>query len=133
MTVNVSSTNVETFDLKIPVVARNKLVPVPDGEISATAITYGDTLSRSTVTGRMKDAGTTGEEIKGTFAWTDGTVTPNAGSYEAEWTFTPDASYEEYAPAAGKVTITVNPKSIEGAIVTLKHDRLCDEIGRAHV
>lgn len=122
VTVNVSSTNVETFDLKIPVVARNKLVPVPDGEISATAITCGDTLSRSTVTGRMKDAGTTGEEIKGTFAWTDGTVTPNAGSYEAEWTFTPDASYEEYAPAAGKVTITVNPKSIEGAIVTLKQD-----------
>ena len=65
----------------------------------------------------MKDP-TTGEEVPGTFTWTDGTLMFNAGSRKAEWTFTPDAP--EYATATGKVRVTVNPKSIVGAVVTLE-------------
>ena len=55
----------------------------------------------------MKDP-TTGKSVNGTFAWTDGTINPNAGDYEAEWTFTPAAGYEKYATATGTVTIKVN-------------------------
>ncbi len=85
--------------------------------MTASEITYGQPLNASTITGKMKDP-TTGEEVPGTFAWKDGTIKPNAGSYDAEWTFTPDAP--EYATATGKVRVTVDPKSIVGAVVTLE-------------
>ncbi len=55
--------------------------------------------------------------IPGTFAWKDGTIKPNAGSYDAEWTFTPAEGYEEYAPATGTVTVTVEPAELTGVSV----------------
>ena len=64
--------------------------------------------SKLTATGTMKHPGT-GEEVKGTFAWTNPEAKPGAaGDYTASWTFTPAAGYEEYAPATGTVTIKVN-------------------------
>ncbi len=111
MTVTVTTTNYKPFDITFEVNARDKLIPNSTGvTVAATDITYGDTLSQSelTVTGKMKDPNT-GNEIEGTFTWTDGTIKPNASdSYEAEWTFTPAEGYEEYAPTTGKVTIKVN-------------------------
>ena len=112
----VESTNFKSFDLPIHIVARDKIVPMlaEGSAVSATDITYGQTLSDSelAVTGSMEapsfDAPNTIQEIPGTFAWKDGTVKPNAGDYEAEWTFTPDEGYKEYAVATGKVTVKVN-------------------------
>ena len=112
----VESTNFKSFDLPVHIIARDKIVPrLAEGStVSATDITYGQTLADSmlTVTGSMEapsfDAPGTIQEVTGTFAWTDGTVRPDAGDYEAEWTFTPAAGYEEYAPATGTVTIKVN-------------------------
>lgn len=116
----ITTDNYESFDLPLDLYAVNKITPVADGEITAAGITYGDALSKSTISGKMKDP-TTGDEVKGTFAWTDGTIKPDASdSYEAEWTFTPAEGYEEYATATGTVTIKVAPKSIEGATITLK-------------
>ena len=117
VTVIVTTRNYEDITLTVNIFAKNKITPVPDGEVTASAITYGQPLNASTITGKMKDP-TTGEKVPGTFAWKDGTIKPNAGSYDAEWTFTPDAP--EYATATGKVRVTVNPKSIVGAVVTLE-------------
>ena len=117
VTVIVTTSNYEDITLTVNIFAKSKITPVPDGEVTASAITYGQPLNASTITGKMKDP-TTGEKVPGTFAWTDGTIKPNAGSYDAEWTFTPDAP--EYATATGKVRVTVNPKSIVGAVVTLE-------------
>ena len=117
VTVIVTTSNYEDITLTVNIFAKNKITPVPDGEVTASAITYGQPLNASTITGKMKDP-TTGEEVPGTFAWKDCTIKPNAGSYDAEWTFTPDAP--EYATATGKVRVTVNPKSIVGAVVTLE-------------
>ena len=117
VTVIVTTSNYEDITLTVNIFAKNKITPVPDGEVTASEITYGQPLNASTITGKMKDP-TTGEEVPGTFAWKDGTIKPNAGSYDAEWTFTPDAP--EYATATGKVRVTVNPKSIVGAVVTLE-------------
>ena len=107
----VESTNFKSFDLPVHIIARDKIVPrLAEGStVSATDITYGQALANSTltVTGSM-EAPSTIQEIKGTFAWKDGTVRPDAGSYEAEWTFTPAEGYEEYATATGTVTIKVN-------------------------
>ena len=118
--VTVTTTNYENFQLKLVLNAVNRIKPVPDGTITATPITYGDTLSKSEISGKMKDPNT-GDAVNGTFTWTDGTIKPDASdSYEAEWTFTPAEGYEEYATATGTVTIKVAPKSIEGATITLK-------------
>ena len=105
--VKVSATNYHEFTLTINVNAVNQIKPTPDGEITAAEITYGDALSKSTISGKMKDPDT-GKSVNGTFAWTNGTINPNAGDYEAEWRFTPAAGYEKYATATGTVTIKVN-------------------------
>ena len=119
VTVKVETTNYQPFTLTIHVIAQDKFAPVMDGTISASEITYGDTLSKSEISGKMKDPNT-GDEVKGTFAWTDGTIKPDANdNYEAGWTFTPAEGYEEYAPTTGEVAVKVNPKSIEGAKVAL--------------
>ena len=106
--VNVTTTNYADFQLKLVLYAVDQIKPEPDGTITATPITYGDALSKSTISGKMKDP-TTGDDVKGTFTWTDGTIKPDANDrYDAEWTFTPAEGYEEYATATGTVTIKVN-------------------------
>ena len=114
--VTVTTTNYENFQLKLVLYAVDQIKPVPDGTITASEITYGNELSMSTIMGKMKDS-TTGDAVNGTFAWTDGTITPNAGDYEAEWTFTPAAGYEKYATATGTVTVKVKPAKL---IVSVK-------------
>ena len=104
----ITTDNYESFDLPLDLYAVDKITPVVDGDITASNITYSDELSKSTISGKMKTP-TTGDEVKGTFAWTDGTIKPAASdNYEAEWTFTPAAGYEKYATATGTVTIKVN-------------------------
>lgn len=106
--VYVTTDNYASFNLPLDLYAVNKITPVADGEITAAGITYGDALSKSTISGKMKDPNT-GATVNGTFAWTDGTTKPDANdNYEAEWTFTPAAGYEKYATATGTVTIKVN-------------------------
>ena len=105
--VNVTTTNYADFELTLVLNAVDQIKPEPDGTITASEITYGQTLSESRISGTMKDPDT-GKSVNGTFAWTDGTINPNAGGYEAEWTFTPAAGYEKYATATGTVTVKVN-------------------------
>ena len=109
--VKVTTTNYEDFQLTLVLNAVDQIKPEPDGTITATPITYGDALSKSTISGKMKDPNT-GATVNGTFAWTDGTITPNAGDYEAEWTFTPAAGYEKYATVTETVTIKVKPAEL---------------------
>ena len=103
----VTTDNYETFSLPVDLYAINQITPEPDGDITASEITYGDALSKSEISGKMK-APDTGKTVNGTFAWKNSTVKPNAGSYDAEWTFTPAEGYEEYATATGTVTVKVN-------------------------
>ena len=111
--VKVSTTNYHDFTLTINVSAKNKIKPTPDGIITATPITYGNELSASTITGKMKDLDT-GYAVNGTFTWMDGTIKPAANdSYVAEWIFTPDESNGgKYTTNTGTATVTVNPKAV---------------------
>ena len=110
--VNVTTTNYADFQLKLVLYAVDQIKPEPDGTITASEITYGDTLSKSEISGKMKDPNT-GDAVNGTFTWTDGTIEPDANdNYEAEWTFTPAAGYEKYATATGTVTIKVKPAKL---------------------
>ena len=56
--VNVTTTNYENFQLKLVLNAVDQIKPEPDGTITATPITYGDTLSKSEISGKMKDPNT---------------------------------------------------------------------------
>ena len=125
ITAPVVTANYQQFELTIKVVIGEKITPVTsdDFKISATGITYRQTLENSTLTveGTMKDP-TTGEEVKGTFAWKNKYDLPiNTGDVYFDWTFTPDESYGGiYATATGIVKVPVAPKSIEGAAITLE-------------
>ena len=125
ITAPVVTANYQQFELTIKVVIGEKITPVTsdDFKISATGITYRQTLENSTLTvkGTMKDP-TTGEEVKGTFAWLNKYDRPiNTGDVYFDWTFTPDESYGGiYATATGIVKVPVAPKSIEGAAITLE-------------
>ena len=104
--VKITTDNYQDMLLTVKVIAKNKIVPVLDGEITATPITFGQILRVSTITGTMKDDGKT---VEGTFEWTNPSTKPDkAGDYQAEWIFTPAEGYEEYATATGTVTIKVN-------------------------
>ena len=119
LTVPIVSTNYQPFELTIKVVIGQRIPLDQSGvSVSATAITYGQTLAESTLTatGSMI-CPRTQAVIPGTFAWKDGTIKPNAGSYDAEWTFTPAEGYEEYAPATGTATVTVEPAELTGVSV----------------
>lgn len=111
ITVPVVTTNYQKFEFTIKVYISERIPPNASGvTVSASDITYGQMLNESklTATGTMKHPGT-GEEVKGTFAWTNPEAKPGAaGDYTASWTFTPAAGYEEYAPVTGTVTIKVN-------------------------
>ena len=120
--VRVTSDNYQDFYLTIGVKTKNKDVPVPDGTISASDITYGQALNDSKIAGKMKAGG---KAIDGTFTWTNGTFKPAAGDYTASWTFTPAEGYEEYATATGIVTVTVNPKAVTVSGITAK-DKVYD-------
>ena len=123
VTVVIKSKNYEDITLTVKVNAANKIEPTPDGTITATSITYGDTLSKSKISGKMKDPDT-GIEVKGTFAWPYPNDKPKqTGDYKISWIFTPDESYGGiYAAVTDPVKVHVAPKSIEGATITLEKD-----------
>ena len=124
ITAPVVTANYQQFELTIKVVIGEKITPIKsdDFKISATGILYRQTLenSRLTVEGMMKDP-TTGEEVKGTFAWLNKYDIPSrTGDCYVDWIFTPAEGYEKYAAVTGIVKVPVAPKSIEGATITLE-------------
>ena len=125
VTIPVTTSNYQDINLTVKVNAVNQIKPEPDGTITATTITYGDTLSNSEISGKMKDPDT-GYEVNGTFTWMDGTVKPDAGSNNATWTFTPDASYGgKYTTNNGTATVTVNRKTVTVSGITA-NDKVYD-------
>ena len=111
ITVTVSTGNYQDIPLTINVIAENKITPQTDGTVTATDITYGQTLNDSVITGKMKDGA---NSVDGTFAWVDGTVKPDANiGYHAEWKFTPNDK-KKYAEVTGTVTIKVNQATPTG-------------------
>ena len=110
--VKVSTTNYHDFTLTVNVNATNKIVPTGEPTLSATTLTYGQALSAIKLSGKLHD-NVNNKDVEGTFTWVDGTVTPNAGSYEAAWKFTPTDG-DTYAEADGTVTITVEKATPAG-------------------
>ena len=110
--VKVTSGNIVNFPLAINVNATNKIVPTGEPTLSTKTLTYGQALSAIKLSGKLHD-NVNNKDIEGTFTWADGTVKPNAGSYEAAWKFTP-ADGDTYAETTGTVSITVNKAKLTG-------------------
>ncbi len=77
----------------------NKATPTVSAWPTASAITYGQTLASSILSG-----GSTG----GTFTWTTPTIVPSGGTPSESVTFTP-ADTTDYNTVTGSVNVTVNP------------------------
>ena len=96
----------KSADIPITITATNKIVPTGEPTLSAKTLTYGQALSAVKLSGKLHD-NVNNKDVEGTFTWADGTVKPNAGSYEAAWKFTPTDG-DTYAETTGTVSITVN-------------------------
>ena len=84
----------------------NKATPVLTAP-AASPINFGQTLASSTLSGGS--ASYNGNNVTGTFTWTDSTIAPTAGTHSYSVTFTPDAaSSADYTTNTTNVTITVN-------------------------
>lgn len=81
-------------DVSVQVSAAEPSVITPP---TASAITYGDTLSDSTLTGGSAS-------VPGSFAWEDDSVKPNAGTASYKVVFTPDDT-NNYAPVTVNVSV----------------------------
>ena len=115
VTIPVETSNYKDINLIVNVKAENQTHPKV-GNFSAGAITYGQPLSASTITGTMQDPNT-GATVTGTFTWDTPAVNPNAGSHDAKWTFTPDKSYGgKYTTYTDTATVKVSPKAVTVSI-----------------
>ncbi|WP_418728385.1 S-layer homology domain-containing protein [Dysosmobacter sp.] len=110
VTVQVESTNYETFELTIEVSATNKIVPTGAPTLSKTTLTSGEKLGSVTLSGAMQDNGT---DVPGAFTWDEPETVPEAGTYTAKWTFTPDDA-QHYETVHGTVQLTVQEASKPG-------------------
>ena len=103
-------TNYENYTITVTLIGTDKKVPTGAPTLSTTTITYGQSLSTITLSGSMQDGA---ETVTGTFTWDAPTTTPDAGSYEAQWTFTPDNG-DLYVSVSGTTAITVNKATPRG-------------------
>jgi hypothetical protein len=82
----------------------SKTTPTVTTLPTASAITYGQTLASSTLSGGVASVG-------GSFAWTTSTTTPGAGTPSESVTFTPTDT-TDYNTVTVTITVTVNKATL---------------------
>ena len=116
-TVTVTTTNYKDFKLTLVLNAINRITPVADGSITASKITYGQTLSESRISGTMKDP-TTDAAVEGTFAWQlpdDTILDASTLGHDVGWKFTPKDG-NAYTEATGTATVKVDKAQQYGKV-----------------
>ena len=108
---NVGPDGTDTFTFDIisnPVIVKASAVtPVANEPVTATAVTVGQTLASSILSGSFKVSSTDSTAVTGTLAWTDSTTVVNAtGNFG--WTFTPTDT-DTYNVVTGTVNVVANP------------------------
>ena len=115
--VKVTTTNYEDFSLTLVLNAVNRITPVADGSITASKITYGQTLSESRISGTMKDP-TTGAAVEGTFSWQlpdDTILDASTPGHDIGWKFTPKDG-NAYTEATGTAAVKVDKAQQYGKV-----------------
>ena len=108
----VTTENYTDIHIFVYVRASDKLKPTGEPTMSPDRITYGDELSKITLSGSLKDPDTLAD-IEGTFAWKDGAIKPRADALNyqtmAEWVFTPtDENAYMYETVTGEILVHVD-------------------------
>ncbi len=115
--VKVTTTNYEDFQLTLVLNAVNRITPVADGSITASKITYGQTLSESRISGTMKDPATDAA-VEGTFAWQlpdDTILDASTLGHDIGWKFTPKDG-NAYTEATGTAAVKVDKAQQYGKV-----------------
>ena len=115
--VKVTTTNYKDFKLTLVLNAVDRITPVADGSITASKITYGQTLSESRISGTMKDP-TTDAAVEGTFAWQlpdDTILDASTLGHDIGWKFTPKDG-NAYTEATGTATVKVDKAQQYGKV-----------------
>ena len=115
--VKVTTTNYKDFRLTLVLNAVDRITPVADGSITASKITYGQTLSESRISGTMKDP-TTGAAVEGTFSWQqpgDTILDASTLGHDIGWKFTPKDG-NAYTEATGTATVKVDKAQQYGKV-----------------
>ena len=115
--VKVTTTNYENFQLTLVLNAVNRITPVADGSITASKITYGQTLSESRISGTMKNPATDAA-VEGTFSWQlpdDTILDASALGHDIGWKFTPKDG-NAYTEATGTATVKVDKAQQYGKV-----------------
>ncbi|MBR2547296.1 MAG: InlB B-repeat-containing protein [Eubacterium sp.] len=103
-----------------------KVVPVLDGELTATSITVGDKLEKSTIRGTMKYDG---EPVDGEFKWVDPDTQPtlsDSNKTEYDVIFIPDED-DKYESVPLKAKVEVKPGPEPKPIEDITYDDLTEE------
>ncbi len=115
--VKVTTTNYKDFKLTLVLNAVDRITPVADGSITASKITYGQTLSESRISGTMKDP-TTDAAVEGTFAWQlpdDTILDASTLGHDIGWKFTPKDG-NAYTEVTGTATVKVDKAQQYGKV-----------------
>ena len=94
------TTDYNAVIVTVSVTVNNKATPTVTAWPTAGAITYGQTLASSALTGGTAS-------VAGTFSWTSPLTAPGAGTPSESVTFTPTDT-TNYNTVSGTVTVTVN-------------------------
>ena len=101
--------NVARYVLTIKITDK-KLVTLKSGNTvsvnGSNALTYGDKLSKLSLSSATFVEADTSTEVKGTLKWADPDCIPTAGTTQAGWVFKPDDS-KHYEELTGTAAITV--------------------------
>ncbi|MCD7863384.1 MAG: hypothetical protein LUG61_07715 [Lachnospiraceae bacterium] len=120
------NTNYESVTTTVNITVE-KATPSIASAPTASAITYGQTLSASTLSGgsAQHSADTTvkgyNQAVQGTFSWSDSSVEPavsDSGSTSYTVVFKPTDT-DNYNEATTSATVTVNQMDLSNAVVTL--------------
>jgi predicted heme/steroid binding protein len=110
-----STSNYNTLTGTVNVNVTQK-VPDISGTITASAISFGQSLSASTITGVMRNS-IDGSRITGTFTFTFPSTKPSATGSQS-WTFTPTDT-TNFTTTSGTVSVTVSKTTPCGSLITV--------------
>lgn len=98
-----------TVECDITVTVGKAIPYIEEGKVSAAKITYGDSLSKSVLTGTAQYSKSDNTPVSGSFTWKDGTIKPavsDSGSTKYTVIFVPDEE-NNYSSVEWPVTLIV--------------------------
>ena len=108
--------NYEDYTITVTLLGTSKKVPSGQPALSADTLTYGEPLSTITLTGTLTSEGA---QVPGSFAWETPDAMPSAGTFQANWIFTPENT-NLYEQVKGTASIEVARKELTVRVASVE-------------